>query len=336
VPSLVYNINNKIYGVGLLSFSSLVKEEITRLSDSCRECLVTQMIAVFEINAIPEKKEDDVLKVKISTENPSFMRKIYSDIKELTGYHPHVISKKNSRLKKHRAYTIILETDDILKKLQELTDISIKLENGKLKKVWKGIGSIKKECCLRTYLRYAFLSGGYIADPEKSYHLEFTSHDREAIKVLCELLNKYDLHSKEIERKNDYVCYIKESDNIVDFLNIIGAHKALVDFENVRIVKEMRNNVNRIVNCETANLDKTVNAAVRQIQNINYIKNEKGLDKLPESLKQIAEKRLQYKELSLKELGEILSPQLGKSGVNHRLRKLERIADEIREEKSRI
>jgi DNA-binding protein WhiA len=190
---------------------------------------------------------------------------------------------------------------------------------------------IKKVCCRKAYLRGVFLGGGSISDPEKTYHLELVTNNENFAEDIKELLNHYELGAKVVVRKGNYVVYIKEGEHIVKFLSIIGAHNALLSLENVRIYKEMRNNVNRIVNCETANLDKTLNAASRQIENIRYIKNTIGLEKLPAGLAEMAELRLRYKEASLKELGEMMSPAVGKSGVNHRLRKLDQIADNHRD-----
>lgn len=162
------------------------------------------------------------------------------------------------------------------------------------------------------------------------YHLEIINHKKKSAVETSEIINGFGLHAKIIRRKGTYVTYLKEGENIVDFLNIIGAHKALMELENVRILKEMRNNVNRIVNCETANLDKTVNASLRQVDNIKFIQKFIGFDNLPKNLKDIAELRVLYCDLNLTELGEKLNPPLGKSGVNHRLRKLDEIAENVR------
>ena len=191
---------------------------------------------------------------------------------------------------------------------------------------------VKNEECKRAYIKGAFLGGGSISNPEKTYHLEFVTHDDEYAEDLSKLINQYGLNSKVIQRKSSFVIYLKEGEQIVDLLNIIGAHSSLLELENVRIMKEMRNNVNRLVNCETANLSKTVNAAVRQVESIKLIQNELGLARLPKNLREIAELRLSYPDESLKELGEMLNPPVGKSGVNHRLRRIEKIAEELRKE----
>jgi len=225
---------------------------------------------------------------------------------------------------------LIPEEVDVKGLLQELGII----ENDGLFNIHYGVPDkiIKNESCKRAYIKGAFLGGGSISNPEKTYHLEFVTHDQDYANELSDLINSYKLNSKVIQRKNSFVIYLKEGEQIVDLLNIIGAHNALLELENIRIMKEMRNNVNRIVNCETANLSKTVNAAVRQVESIKLIQNEIGLDRLPKNLKEVAKLRLAFPDESLKELGAMLNPPVGKSGVNHRLRRIEKIADELRKE----
>jgi hypothetical protein len=183
--------------------------------------------------------------------------------------------------------------------------------------------------CKKAFLRGAFLAGGSISDPEKTYHLEITCHTKAVAGQVLSVLKGFGLNAKNICRKGNTVIYLKEGENIVDFLNITGAHTSLMEFENIRILKEMRNNVNRVVNCETANLDKIVNASVRQIENIKLVIEKAGLGSLPEGLRQVAETRLKYPDISFRELGEMLDPPLGESGVNHRLRKLDKIAENL-------
>ena len=190
-------------------------------------------------------------------------------------------------------------------------------------------------CCKRAYIRGAFLGGGSITNPEKTYHIEFINETIEHAKALQEMMRFFELDSRIIERqrqsqKSVYVLYLKDGTQIVDLLNVMEAHVALMDLENIRIVKEMRNNVNRQVNCETANLGKTVDAAMRQLEDIRYVITRKGLGYLPKGLEEIAILRLENEDASLKELGMMLDPPVGKSGVNHRLRKISQIADELR------
>src|SRR5690606_2802507 len=182
-----------------------------------------------------------------------------------------------------------------------------------------------------SYLRGAFLAGGSVNNPEgSSYHLEIASMYEEHCQALVELANGFSLNARCIERKKGYMFYIKEGEKIIELLNIIGAHQALFKFEDVRIMRDMRNSVNRIVNCETANLNKTIGAAVRQIENIRLLEKEIGLHNLPEKLREVAEVRLQHPDMNLSEVGELLGGKVSKSGVNHRLRKIDELADKVR------
>ena len=176
------------------------------------------------------------------------------------------------------------------------------------------------------------MAEGSISNPEKSYHIEIVCANSKKAEQIKEMINSFGLESKVINRKRAYVVYLKEGSQIVDLLNIMMAPVALMEFENVRILKEMRNSVNRIVNCETANINKTVSAAVKQTEDIKYIQEMIGLEQLPEGLQEIAELRLTYPNATLKELGDLLTTPLGKSGVNHRLRKLSEIAEKLKEE----
>ena len=190
---------------------------------------------------------------------------------------------------------------------------------------------VRKECCKRSYLRGVFLGAGSLSDPENSYHLEIVTNSEEYSEALVQLMNSFGLDPHISSRKNNLVVYLKDSEQIVDYLNIIGAHRALLELENIRIQKEMRNQVNRLVNCETANMNKTIDAAYHQMQNIELIARIMGFEKLSPQLRAVAEARLENPEVSLKELGQLMDPPLGKSGINHRMRKLEEIADELRE-----
>jgi len=188
---------------------------------------------------------------------------------------------------------------------------------------------LQKTCCKRAFIRGCFLAAGSMSNPNKAYHLEIVCQDEMQAEQLKDILNDFELDAKVIVRKKSHVVYFKEGEHIVDLLNIMGAHKGLMDLENVRIMKEMRNSLNRQVNCETANIGKTVNAAVRQIAAINYIQKHGEINNLPEQLRQMAEVRIDNPDTPLKDLGALLDPPIGKSGVNHRLRKLVEIAEEM-------
>ncbi|MBR0086480.1 MAG: DNA-binding protein WhiA [Lachnospiraceae bacterium] len=189
---------------------------------------------------------------------------------------------------------------------------------------------LQRPCCKKAYIRGLFLSSGTVSDPEKMYHLEMVFRTQEEAREFRSLLKLNGIPSKVIERKNRFVVYLKEGDVIVDFLALIGASASLLAFENTRVYKEVRNAVNRQVNCETANLEKTISAAISQTQAIEKIKSLNLYSLLPAPIRELAEMRLEYPESSLKELGEMMDPPVSKSGVNHRMRKLLSIAEEER------
>lgn len=189
---------------------------------------------------------------------------------------------------------------------------------------------LMQTCCKRAYLRGVFMAAGAISNPQKSYHFEIVCKSSSQAEQIQEILKGFDTDAKIVGRKSHYVVYLKEGSNIVDCLNVMEAYVSLMNLENVRILKEMRNSVNRKVNCETANIKKTVNAAVKQIEDIELIRDKTGLEKLPDVLKETARLRLEYPEATLKELGGYFDPPVGKSGVNHRLKKLSAIAEELR------
>lgn len=189
---------------------------------------------------------------------------------------------------------------------------------------------VKQNCCKRAFLRGAFLCVGSMSDPKKSYHLEFVCETQDQAEMLQEMIAHFELEAKIICRKKHYVVYMKEGSAIVDLLNVLGARLSLMDLENLRVEKEVRNSVNRKVNCEAANITKTVNAASKQIEDILFLKKHYGMSKLPDNLREMAEIRLEHPESSLQELGGYLNPPVGKSGVNHRLRKLSELAEMIR------
>ena len=182
-------------------------------------------------------------------------------------------------------------------------------------------------------IREAFLQSGSISDPEKFYHLEIVFTEYEEALRIKEMMEDFRLDGKIVERKGHYVVYLKEGAQIADMLRVMEAPLALMEFENIRIVKEMRNSINRQVNCEAANLGKTISAAVKQVEDIKFICSKVGLDNIPESLAQTAKIRLEYPEATLKELGELMDPPLGKSGVNHRLKRLSELAEDLRSHK---
>jgi len=312
-----------------LSFSSSVKNELSRIDINKSCCLLSELAAVLRVSGVTKVTCGSKLYIKIVTENAAFARRVFSLVKKQYNVYPEVIIRKSKKLRKHISYILMMLEPGLVKQLLDVACIEycFSVNNG-LEERYNSIKSrINEFCCKKAYLRGAFLAGGSICDPEKTYHLEITTRSLGIANELETIMNGFNLNPRVIKRKNNYIVYLKEGENIVDFLNIIGAHTALLELENIRILKEMRNNVNRIVNCETANLGKTVDASLRQVTNIKYIRDNIGFEKLPPGLRDIAELRLAYSDASLKELGEMLNPPLGKSGVNHRLRKLDRIAE---------
>ncbi len=225
-----------------------------------------------------------------------------------------------------------------VKKLIKLLDLDINSQEGRLSlKLIKTDDRytidhmlIERSCCKQSFLRGAFLAAGSITDPEKGYHFEIVCDTKNQSDILSGVIKSFGVEPRVITRKKYYVVYVKDGSDIVDLLNVMGAHMSLMNMENVRILKDVRNKYNRQVNCEVANLNKTVSAAVKIIDDIEFINNTKGLKILPDNLRRLAELRVEYDQASLKELGDMMNPPLGKSGVNHRLRKISEIASELR------
>ncbi|QAY67323.1 DNA-binding protein WhiA [Paenibacillus protaetiae] len=307
-----------------MSFAAQTKKELTLIeADAC--CEKAELSALIRMNGSVSLSSRKVV-LDISTENAAIARRIYSLVKRIFNVHTELLVRKKMRLKKNNVYIVRIPTkvQEILSDLRIVSEGFI-FQDGIDKEI------IRKPCCKRSYLRGAFLAGGSVNNPEgSSYHLEISSMYEEHCGALVELANKFDLNARCIERKKGFVFYIKEGEKIIELLNIIGAHQALFKFEDVRIMRDMRNSVNRIVNCETANLNKTIGAAVRQIENIKLLEREVGLDNLPEKLKEVAQIRLQHPDMNLKEVGEMLKMKVSKSGVNHRLRKIDELAEKLR------
>mgnify|MGYP003816592733 CR=1 FL=1 len=290
------------------------------------DCDKAELAALIRMNGAVQLSQKGIV-LDISTENAAIARRIFTLLKRtFPGVHPELLVRKKMRLKKNNVYIVRLPSGvrDVL------SDLHIVSEGFQFT---PGIDRtlIRKNCCKRDYLRGAFLAGGSVNNPEgSSYHLEIASMYEEHCKALSQLANKFRLNARVIERKKGFVLYMKEGEKIIEFLNLIGAHHALLKFEDIRIMKDMRNSVNRIVNCETANLNKTIGAAMRQIDNIRFLERKIGLENLPEKLREVARIRLQHPDMNLKEVGELLGGTVSKSGVNHRLRKIDELAEKLR------
>ena len=313
-----------------MSFSSEVKEELSEQIASGRHCRLAETAAILSLCGKIVITENDRYCVKIQTENLAVARKYFTLLRKTFNIRAEVSVRKSREV---RFYSVIVSKDPEARRL--LGETCLLDEDGNVSECMSPMHHrlLRQNCCRRAFIRGAFLAVGSVSDPKKSYHFEIVCTAPEKARQLQELLASYDVDAKVVLRKRHYVVYIKEGSQIVELLGLMGAHISLMQLENVRIVKEMRNSVNRKVNCETANLNKTVSAAVRQAEDIRYIQEKIGLDKLPMDLEETARLRLEHTEASLKELGDMLSPKVGKSGVNHRLRKLSQIADDSREGK---
>lgn len=304
-----------------MSFSGEVKEEIENHISTSRHCQIAEM-AAYTVNFGTEAEDNKSFIWQ--SEREAVLRKVFTLLKKTYNIYSVVETVEQGFAARENAYRITLSEEEELRKVLQ----SVHYVQMQEKTVSDLL--LKKDCCRRAFLRGSFLSLGSMSDPEKSYHMEFVcSEEMQAIQLI-RIIETFGIDAKITQRKHHFVVYIKEGEAIVDLLNIMGAHRSLMDLENLRIVKEVRNNVNRRVNCETANLSKTVNAAGRQLEDIIFLRDYYGLHKLPEHLREMAEVRLEHEDASLKELGEYLDPPVGKSGVNHRLRKLSELADNLK------
>jgi hypothetical protein len=307
-----------------MSFAAQTKKELTMI-ESAPCCELAELSALIRMNGTVQLSNRKIV-LDVSTENAAIARRIFTLLKRRFGVQAELLVRKKMRLKKNNVYIVRVPTmvEDILSKLAIVSEGFVFRQG-----IDKNI--VRKACCKRSYLRGAFLAGGSVNDPEgSSYHLEIATQYEEHCRALVELANKYRLNARCIERKKGFIFYIKEGEKIIELLGIIGAHQALFKFEDVRIMRDMRNSVNRIVNCETANLNKTIGAAVRQIDNIKLLQKVIGLENLPEKLREVAEVRLAHPDINLKEVGDLLKGNVSKSGVNHRLRKIDELAEKIR------
>ena len=276
-----------------MSFSSNLKDELCRVLSSSRHCNIAEMTAIISLLGNVKISEKDEYSLSISTEHAGLARKCFTILKKTFNIGTDIKISRNTFLSKNHNYTISIKSD----------------------------------------IEGSFLATGSMSDPEKAYHFEIVCATYEKANQIRDVLISFDVDAKIVERKKSFVVYIKDSEQIVFVLALIEANSSLLELENIRILKDVRNDVNRKVNCETANINKTVSAALKQIEDIEFIKSSYGLDILPEAVRDISILRLQYPEASLIELGTYLQPKVGKSGVNHRLRKLSEIADKLREER---
>lgn len=318
-----------------MSFSKKVKEELSRQISEARHCQIAEITAIISLCGDVIINERNQYFIKIHTENLTVARKYFILIRKSFAISAEISVRRNQSLKKNNIYTVWIK--DAASSMKVLKAAKLIDESGDIREEMSVTDNlvVQNSCCKRAFIRGAFLAYGSMSDPAKNYHFELVASTEAKAEQLKDIIHSFHIEAKIVERKKHYVVYVKEGSQIVDLLNIMEAHIALMELENVRILKEMRNSINRQVNCETANINKTVIAASKQIDDIIYIRDTIGFGDLSKGLEEIARLRIEQQEASLKELGALLNPPIGKSGVNHRLRKLSMIADSLREEKER-
>lgn len=312
-----------------MSFSKKVKDELFDRFPTARHCMLAELAAVTLNCGEVEFGGDGVRRLTVCMENGALARKYFELLEKIFNIeNVRIEARKFHARTKGDGYCIVLDQDSGVRRVCE----AIKLER-------LGMGTadftvnpiiVQNTCCKRAFLRGSFLAGGSLSDPEKAYHFEIVFPAVQKAERMREIMHSFSVEAKVIRRKKYFVLYVKEGSQIVELLNIMEAHLALMELENVRILKDVRNSVNRQVNCEAANINKTVQAAARQIDDIIYIRDSIGFDRLADGLREVAELRVEYPEASLKELGEMMDTPLGKSGVNHRLKRLCGIAEDMR------
>ena len=314
-----------------MSFSGMVKEELSRHIGSGRHCRIAELAAIFTFCGSLEAGTDGRKSLRIQTENEALSRKGFTLLQKTFNIETDVSNSRIDRFRKGNLYCISIIDQFLVKEILDSAKLEFSGVSGGMPLVSNSI-VYQRDCCKRAFVRGAFLSAGSISDPQKGYHFEIVCRTMPQAEQLRDIMNSFDVDAKIVERKKHFVVYLKEGAQIVDILNVMEAHVALMNLENVRILKEMRNTVNRKVNCETANINKTVSAAVKQLEDITYLRDQIGFENIPKGLVEAALARLEHPEATLKELGESLNPPVGKSGINHRLRKLSEMADKVRQE----
>ena len=310
------------------SFASQVKNELVHVLGSQVCCKTAELAALLRMGATISFNSKHDFGINFVTENAAVARKILSLLKESVpqGIHTEVTVRRSRRLRKHNNYSVRAtpspEASSILKKLGFLSAKNL-LDAGTDRNI------LEADCCKIAYLRGAFLGGGSVNKPEGEYHLEFVTDNYTFAKLILSLCHELYLPAGLTDRKNVYIVYLKESESILELLGLIGVDDSLLQaFESARNLKEIRNQVNRLVNCETANLQRTINAALKQVENINTLMKSNLFDELPKALKQTAKLRLNNPEASLSELAELAG--CSRSAINHRMRKIDSLVIDLK------
>lgn len=305
-----------------MSYSNNVKGELSKTPLGSAEEMKSEIVALLRVNAIL-MIQGGHMRIQFSTENNPVARRIFLLIKTLYNYDAKISAVKRNQLRGKTIYKVLIDSEDVFMKLMEdggyEPSFIISL-TGEIPQ--KLINTNRK---IRSYIRGCFLGAGSIANPEKMYHLEIVFDDESEAVRIKELMDSVDLFGKITKRKDQYIFYYKDSEMISDILSFMEAYQSVLKLEDIRAMKDLKNNINRVINCETANIDKTVAAAMKQKKAILKI----GIENLPDNLKEVALIRLHHPDASLKSIGELMKPQQSRSGVNYKLKKIEKIAEEL-------
>lgn len=306
----------------MCTYSQKAKKELLEISQN-RQKNIVELATLLLLNAVfIQNNSLTAFNIILSTENKFLALKVFTLLLKTFNIKVECFTRK-----KNSKYTIVILPSNSSAKILQACKLVVdnKINTSLLSRLLLRTLDDK-----RYFLRACFLSTGFLSNPEKGYHLELVLNSKSITEQLCTIIEEFGIDTKVIKRRHNFVIYFKEATQIVNILNIIMAHKTLFDFENTRLLKEVRNNINRVVNFETANSQRTISASVEQLNNISYINSTVGLEALEPTLKEIAYIRLENKEASLQELGKLLATPIGKSGVNHRLKKINKIAEDLR------
>jgi DNA-binding protein WhiA len=307
-----------------MSFTAEVKEELSRIESGRGCCLRSELSALIRIEGTLHITGPGRIRLEIATETAPVARKVIKLLHGVYGLKTE-LTVRRSVLHKTNNYLITVPSQPKL--AESLLDLAI-LDEGYGLTYGISPALVKRDCCAISYLRGAFLGGGFVADPHGDFHFELTAENEQVANGLVDLMARFDVEARVAQRRGTFAVYLKGAEPIVTFLALVGAHRALLRTEDVRIIKSMRNDVNRLVNAETANLQKTADAALAQIEAIQFLADTRGLESLPPALQELARLRLENPDVSLRELGELADPPLTKSAVYHRVRRLEELAAE--------
>lgn len=318
-----------------MSFSSMAKDELIRLPLSKSCCMLSELSALTQTSGSLALRGAGRVQVTYHVENAALARRIFLLLRQRLNVTARLHFVQHTRLGGRRTCVLTLGDQDSQELLMALHMME-KDEDGHITlRRTAPRHSMTRQCCRRAFLRGAFLGCGSVTNPDKDYHFELVAGDQGLRQTLARLMEKCDLPVHEHIRKGQNVMYLKGAQQIADMLALMGASQAVMEMENIRIKKQIRAGANRASNCDEHNSERMLNAADQQIEAIKLISIQRGLFTLPPALREMARLRLEHTELSLAELGQLLEPPVGKSGVNHRMRRLMDIAREIEAELTR-